>query len=79
MTTGEASTEETSGDVMGECMVCGECDGSELLLDRREEEDEEEEEVAEGLMSGALYTSWFVVDSNSTGADILPLLMVPEL
>lgn len=77
MTTGDASTEETSGDVMGECMVYGVCDGSELLLDRSDEEDEDED--VGGWISGALYTSWLVVDSNSTGAEIFPLLIVPEL
>lgn len=63
---------------MGECMVCGVCDGSEPLLDRSDDDEDEDEEVG-GWISGALYTSWFVVDSNSTGADILPLLMVPGL
>ena len=51
-TTGEASTDDDSADVVGEYMVCGVCEGSELLLDRSD--DEEEDEEVGGWMSGEL-------------------------
>jgi len=69
---GDDSIDEVSGDVKGVEILAGppaEFPGSlPELIDRR---------LVEGKMSGALYESIFVVESNSTGADIL-CRIVPE-
>lgn len=57
-------------------LLWGENASSESSGDRRDE-DEDGDETAE-FKSGAWYASMLVVDSNSTGPEILPRLIVPE-
>lgn len=65
---------DSPGVVMGDPKLRWENDMSESSGDCRDEVEDEEAE----FRSGALYASMLVVESNSTGPEIFPRLMVPE-